>query len=70
MRVVDRLLTLVYRRTEPRCGHRITQPVDRRKAVATMRRAGHAYVEHVIAKRYGGQIVEGWKSARVVGRRA
>ena len=59
-----RLLSFV-RTSESRCGHTITQPADRRKAIATVRRAGHAYVEFVLAKKFGqGEIVEGWFPAK------
>lgn len=64
-----RLLSIV-RPTVPVCGHRITQPRDTRKAVATIRRAGHAYVEHVIAAKFGQvELVDGWKPG-VVRKRA
>ena len=46
--------------TPPRCGHRITQPGERQKAIRTWRRAAQVWMN----ERFAEDAVVGWHPAR------
>ena len=46
--------------TPPRCGHRITYPADRQKAIRTWRRAAAVWMN----SRFAEDRVDGWKPAQ------